>query len=369
MIGREKPDESFRSVRRIFILLGFLGVLSLVVLGHPLFIAGYEWVGGRGHIILASGGKAYLSYLLIGIVLTGYNLESTYRTASSHARQRLRLPFLGFFALLGFLTYLLTTGLLYSELDTKKLLASTVPIILANSLIAYGYLRGSLVDAAAPVSRSIGYSSFTAFAAGLYVLAVGAVAQLSYLTNWSPDEVVTISLVFLAILLAVLLLVSNRFQRRVRRFIDRNFYVNRYDYRAQWSHVTHTLGRAHGREEVLEEASALLTDVFLADRITIASLDRSTGTIRPSLGKGVDKPEAVLHEEDPLHKILFQEPCSHMQRIRIGWIPRQARSWRPWWMERNSWVWWDWSAATRTIHSLSKTSPSSTALSLMSRKR
>ena len=43
------------------------------------------------------------------------------------------------------------------------------------------------------------------------------------------------------VLVATLLLFSNRFQRRVRRFIDRNFYVNRYDYRTQWSNVTGVL--------------------------------------------------------------------------------------------------------------------------------
>lgn len=306
VLGRDHPVEAFRRTRRVFLLMGLGGLAFLVTLRHPLFVSGYEWVSGRSWIAIGPLGKAYLSYLLIGIVFTGYNLESAYRTASPALRLRLRMPFLGSFALLGFLTYVLTVSLLYASLEITKLVACSGPVLLANVLLAYGFLRGALVDRSTPVSRNIVYSSFTALAAGLYVFAVGAVAQLSTFTHWSPDEVVSLSLAFLVVLMAVLLLVSNRFQRLVRRFIDRNFYVNRYDYRAQWVRVTHTLEQTEGREDVLREARSLLTDIFLADKITISLLDRATGEIRPVLGKGLDDPDSVLKEGEALHQFLIR---------------------------------------------------------------
>ena len=102
------------------------------------------------------------------------------------------------------------------------------------------------------------------------MLAVGVISQVAVFTHWSPDEVVTLSFGFLAISLAVLLLFSNRFQRRVRRFIDRNFYVNRYDYRTQWSNVTRAMESGIDTESVLESAHALLRDIFLAKDVTLA---------------------------------------------------------------------------------------------------
>lgn len=307
VLGREQPEKSFRYLRRTFALLGFLGLAFLFLLRQPSFIAGVDWVGPTGHILLGALGKAYLSFLLIGIVLVGYNLEGTYRVARSQLRQQLRVPFLGLFALLGYLTYVLTTGILYSEIVTQKLVASAGPFILAHLLLAYGILRGCLTDRGAPVSRSVVYSSFSALAAGLYVLAIGGMAQLSTFTGWSPGQVVTLSFLFLVILIAILLLVSNRFQRRVRRFIDRNFYVNRYDYRAQWSRVTETLDQARGRNELLSATASLMGEVFLTERVTIALRSEVDHAIRPVLGHGCEDPKATLLEDTPLHRSLSEE--------------------------------------------------------------
>lgn len=306
-LGRDRPDEAFRQARRPFVLLLGAGIVTLFLLSKHSFLAGFDWKDLRGTIHLGALGKAYVSYLLVGIVLTGYNLENTYRLVPSHMRHHLRLPFLGFFGVLGFFTFILTTGLLYSSVGLGKLIAATIPLAFANILVGYSILRGALTDVAAPVSRSVVYSSFTAIAAGLYVLAVGVVAQVATFTHWSPDEVVTLSFGFLVVLLAVLLLFSNRFQRRMRRFIDRNFYVNRYDYRTQWSNVTKALESVIETESVLERARAILEDVFLADHITIALREEATLVIRPRRGKGTGDGRAILPDDSPLATMLSTE--------------------------------------------------------------
>jgi putative PEP-CTERM system histidine kinase len=306
-VGRDRPEDSMRRMKRPFLLLGFMGIGFLLFLRRPEFVFGYTWLNDQGTIFLGPVGKAFLSYLLIGIVLIGGNLESTYRLAHSSVRHHLRLLFLAFFGLLGFFTFIITTGILYSTIGIGKLVASGLPIAFANILVAYAFLRGSLTDVASPISRNVVYSSFTALAAGLYVFAVGVVAQVATFTHWSPDEVVTLSLGFLAILFAALLLFSNRFQRRVRRFIDRNFYVNRYDYRTQWSSVTRALDSLHTQEEILECASSLCHDVFLADRVTIALVDPDGLRLVPCLGMGVGDPRAVLEAGTPLWDRLSRE--------------------------------------------------------------
>ena len=305
-IGREAPEEFSWRRRRTFVYLGLVGIAFLFAVSHPAFVTGYDWSAGMGTIHLGPLGKAFLSYLLVGGVLVGYNLESTYRLAPSHARHHLRLPFLACFAILIYYTFVVTTGMLYSSIGLGKLVAAGIPIILANVLIGYGFLRGALTDVAAPVSRNVMYFSFTAMAAGLYVLAVGIVAQLATFTKWSPDEVVSLSFGFLAIFVAILLLFSNRFQRQVRRFIDRNFYVNRYDYRTQWSYVTESLGAALEKKDVLQSVNTVLREVFLADEVTIALRDEGGPTIRPCLGKGTGDRQAALAEDTPLFQRLRQ---------------------------------------------------------------
>jgi len=306
-LGRERPEESIRYLRRTFGLLVLVCVAFLIFLRLPSFLSRIEWVDTTAIVSFGALGKAYLCYLLIGMVFIGYNLESTYRTASSAFRQPLRAPFLALFALLGYLTYILTLGILYSRIDSQKLVVTAVPFILVDLFLAWGFVRGSLTDRGAPVSRSVVYSSFTALSAGLYVFAIGAMAQLSNFTHWSPDQVVTLTLIFLSVLVAVLFFVSNRFQRQVRRFIDRNFYVNRYDYRGQWSRVTEALEAVQSREEVFTATHALLKEVFIADQITMAIRSEMDTDLRPYLGKGVGHPQAVLPLASPLARQLAGE--------------------------------------------------------------
>ncbi|MBD3235461.1 MAG: GAF domain-containing protein, partial [Candidatus Eisenbacteria bacterium] len=297
--GRECPDDSLRACRRVFFLLGLGGLVFLVVLQRPEFLTGYDWRGGAGTIYLGYVGKAFASYLLVGIVLIGHNFEKTYRLTTSETRPHLRLAYLGFFGVLGFYTFLLATGLLYASVGLGKLVAAGIPIALAGATTAHGYLRGSVVDASTRVSRSVVYSSFTALAAGIFVLAIGVVAQVATLTRWSPDEILIVTVSFVAVLVAVLLLFSNRFQRAVRRYIDRNFYVNRYDYRTQWSRITEFLEGAADRETLIRRLAPFLTETFAADAVTITLRNEATGDFEPVHGKGVDA-GVTLGADSPL---------------------------------------------------------------------
>lgn len=301
LFGRGDPQQSLRYSRRILFFLASAGLVLLAFVKEPSFVRGYDWADGRGTIRLGALGKAYLSYLLIAIVLIGYNLEKTYRTASTEPRLRLRLPMIGIFAVLVYMTAVLAMGMLYSAIGLGKLVACSLPITFCGLAVGHGYLRGSLVDIKAPVSRNVVYSSFTALAAALFVMAIGAAAQVASWTGWSPDEILVVSAIFLVALGGGLFLFSNRFQRTVRRFIDQNFYVNRYDYRAQWSNLTQSLRDAVDEDAILDRVVPLLVGSFLADEHTISLKDRIGGGIRPRVGKGSGASSEVLESDSPLH--------------------------------------------------------------------
>jgi putative PEP-CTERM system histidine kinase len=268
------------------------------------FMTAYEYLPDLGTIHFGAVGRVYLVYLLLGIVLIGYNFEKTYRLAPAEFRYNLRLPYIGIYSALAFFTFILATGVLYSSIGMGKLIASSLPIILASATIAHAYLRGALTDASATVSRSVVYSSFTALAAALFVLSIGAAAQIAPLTRWSPDEILIVATGVLVVLVALLFLFSNRFQRSLRRYIDRNFYVNRYDYRTQWFHLAEALQGARDRDLLFRRASEFLREAFVAEEITISLRSVATGDIRPVFGKGADRAGEILRPDSPLFRIL-----------------------------------------------------------------
>ncbi len=305
--GRERPGESLHDARRTLGLLVVAGAVFLALLRHRAFVTGYEWFDERGTIHFGYLGKAYCGYLLIGIVFIGHNLEKTYRISSSEQRSRIRPAILGLFGVLAYFTFILATGMLYSSIGMGRLIAAAMPIVCASILLAHGYLRGAISDAAAPVSRSFVYASFTAFAAGLFVLAIAIAAQIATLTHWSPDEILIFAFGFLAVMIVILMFVSNRFRRWIRRIIDNNFYTNRYDYRAKWSELTTVLEDAATQDIVLIRVSRFLSEVFSRAEVTIALRDEATLEIRPARGKGAGDPQAVLAPESPLYQRLVRE--------------------------------------------------------------
>ena len=297
--GREHPEESFRAHRRIFVLIGALGLVFLALLRRPDFVKGYDWVSGRGTIYLGFTGKAFASFVLVGLVLIGHGFEKTYRLTSSEIRPRLRPSYLGFWSVLGFYTFLLASALLYSSIGLGKLVATALPLTFSGVLAAHGFLRRAVADATTRVSRHVVYSSFTALSAGIFVLAIAAAAQIASLTRWSPDEILIVTFSFAGVIVAILLLFSHRFQRSVRRYIDRNFYVNRYDYRTQWTRITEFLSGIGNAETLIERVGVFLRDVFQAEEVTIALRNEATGDFEPAHGKG-NGSGAVLLADSPL---------------------------------------------------------------------
>ena len=306
-MGRADAAASLRASARTLFALGALGAVFLLFLRHPTFITGYTWEYGGGRIHLGSLGKAYLSFLLLGLVVVGYHLESTLRLSAGHSRDRLRPAVLGLFGVLGFFTYVITTGLLHSALETDPLVAGALPILLGNILMAYGFMRGALSDVSVPISRTVVYSSVTAFVAALYVITVGIVAQLATFTRWSPGEAVTVCITFLVILSTLVLIFSSRLQRKVRRFIDRNFYVNRYDYRSQWFRVSRALDPAEGAEGVVRAAATLLKEVFRADAVTVCLTHPQFDVVRAVHGRGAGENPVELDRSSPLLRKLHEE--------------------------------------------------------------
>lgn len=305
IVGREDEGQP-QYLRPSFLGLAAIGLLSLAYLKHPQFVGGYEWVRGGGVITFGFVGKVYLSYLLVLLVLIGSNLESTYRVASRPVRKSLLGYFVTLFGLLGFATYVLASGLLYSFMPMSKLVALIVPLSAGSIAIGHGFLRGKLLDSKVPVSRAVVYSSITAVAAGLYLLSIGLVAQIAGVFKWSPNAIVSISLVFFAVFLTGLLAISRRIQRRLRRFVDRNFYVKRHDYQNQWNQVSEALNPGQGEDGLIESVIELYQQAFYAGDITLALRDRGSNLIRPVRGKGVGDPDLTLSLADPLCRTFLE---------------------------------------------------------------
>jgi putative PEP-CTERM system histidine kinase len=227
-------------------------------------------------IVFGPAGRILLIYLIATVVVLLFNLEITVRAARTETLSRIKYAAVGLAASLMFQAFVLSTALLYSRVQVSLLVAGVVPALVATALIAYSAARHRLTDATVRIGRPVFYTSFTAFTAGAYLLAVGLVGFLIRERGWRISTVPLVSAVFVALLLLSVFLTSSRIRRHIRRFIDANFYLSRYDYRREWARASRAVSVGVDEAEIVESVRALIAD----------SLD--TGSVEVALVEGED---------------------------------------------------------------------------------
>ena len=259
--------------------------LALIGCGTLFFVAGTRYVvsrvsglGSEAVIVLGGMGKIYLMYLVVVMVAVLMNLESMLRTAPASAQRRLRSLFAAF--VIGILSdlMLVSAGLLYGRIHVSWMVASAAPMFLAGVITAFALARQRLSDMAVPVARPvIYYSSVSLTLAGAFLLCMAVLSKV--LPVLTPEWKRAVSLGFYLLVGGggLALIFSPRANRSVKRFIDRNFYANRYDYRREWERVSRAITPTARPEDICRQIEVLMRTVFDAERIAIHLRDDLDG--------------------------------------------------------------------------------------------
>src|SRR5205085_2010419 len=236
----------------------------------PWIVREVTGAGGAAVIWLGPMGKIYLLYLVLVMVAVLMNLERMLRTAPASAQPWLRPLFLSFLA--GILAELLVVsgGLMTGGLRTGWMAASAGPLFAASSVAALALARRRLSDMSVPVARPVIYYSSVSL-----TLAIGFLLGMTVLSKVMPvlppvwKQTVRFGLGGLVVGGGLALTLSPRANRAVRRFIDRNFYANRYDYRREWERVSGAIVPTARPEDVCRQIESLVCAVFDAERVAI----------------------------------------------------------------------------------------------------
>jgi putative PEP-CTERM system histidine kinase len=270
VLARPDPWHQIRN-SAAYLTLALAGCVGMfIAAGTPWIIRGVEGTGGQAVITLGAMGKIYLMYLVVVMVAVLMNFERMLRIAPASSQRRLRPMFVAF--LIGILSDLLVVsgGLLYNGLKLEWLVMSAIAMFVAGTVTALALARRRLSDMSVPVARPvIYYSSVSLTLAGGFLLTMAVLSKV--LPVLSPDWKRSVSLAFYLLVGGggLLLTLSPRANRAVKRFIDRNFYANRYDYRREWERVSSAIVPTARPEDVCRQIEALVCAVFDAERAAI----------------------------------------------------------------------------------------------------
>ena len=254
-------------------IVGWVGLLlvALVVTGQV-----FEWKvfeEGRAAIALTLWGRIPYAFIVIGMALGLAQLELVLRASREPVRHKLKFIVIGLGGLAGYQIYQASQMLLLPVWQTEHVLIGSVVMAMALCLTAYGLGRTRLreIFVNTYVSQQALFGSVTFIVIGLYLLAVGAVGEWLRRTEQPLGVGLSVVVVFGALVGLVVAAFSKTVRADVQRFLHRNFYRSKYDYRAQWLQVTEAFEQAVSKEAIMDRLLDLLIKTFPTTTISIWS--------------------------------------------------------------------------------------------------
>ena len=253
---------------------GWLTLLSHAGLGRKVsYLAHLTWIGVLVAGIWLLAGQTYfgmfakidvvmipggLLIALVGLIV----IEQLYRNSPPEYRGSIKALALGLGGMYSYDLFLYSQGVLFNVIDTATWYARGAVNILFVPMIVVAARRSPVWELNVFVSRQVVFYSTTLFAVGVYLvlMSLGGYLLLVYGGTWGGVARV----VFFAGALLVLftLLFSNALRARIKVFLSKHFYQNKYDYREEWLRLVATLAEFEdsSTRQVVIKAMAQIAD-------------------------------------------------------------------------------------------------------------
>lgn len=272
--------REFLARSRLVIVAAFLFPLTLLPALRTPFID-VRYASPVEGWWLDFGGPAELlnALILISIVLILMNLERTFRSAVGTMRWRIKFLILGLGVVFGARIYSRSQALLFSGQSLALNGVETGSLLIGCTLMGIAYFRSDFADVDVYPSRAVLHASLTVLLVGVYLFAVGMLAQFVAHAGRSGNFQIQAFLVLVAVVLLAVLLLSNRFRQNVQQLLSRHFKRPQYDFRKIWRHFTHSMSSALDERTLCAAAVKLISNTFNALSVTIWLYDESRGTL------------------------------------------------------------------------------------------
>jgi len=231
LLGGAVAAKSNWLVRRGGVVLA-LGLIAVALLLELPGLRRFFPFGMGKVLVMGSIGTAL--YALVGI-------EQLYRNARSTQQNGLNFLCLGLAGIFAFDLFLYTNAVIDGQISALFWRARGYVVVLCVPLLAVSVSRITSWKRGIFASRQIVFYTTTLLAAGIYLSLVGLAGYFIQTLGIEWSE--TLQLVFFsaAVLAFIALLLSEQLRARIRVFLTKHFFERKYDYRAEWLRLIHTL--------------------------------------------------------------------------------------------------------------------------------
>jgi putative PEP-CTERM system histidine kinase len=176
-------------------------------------------------------------------------VEQVYRNAVPDQRWLLKFACLATFLLFAFEALLRADALLHGGVDPTLLTAQGFVDALIAPLMAVGGLRLLPTKQQLRFSRDAAFHTATLLVSGLFLLAMAAIGYGLRIFGSTWGAVLQWILLFAAAITLLVLLGSGQVRAKIRVWINKHFFSQRYDYRKEWMRLTSLLSGSSSLED------------------------------------------------------------------------------------------------------------------------
>ena len=229
-----------------------LGIIAFGLIRHvyPAPFLGLSGTSGT----MVTGSLLTALYVLVV-------LEQIYRNARESQRRGLKYLCLGVGGIFVFDLFLYSHAIFSGQVSELFWGVRGFVVMMCIPLIGVAAQRSPLWSVGIFVSREIVFYTATLFGAGVYLTVVGFAGYYLRLVGGNWGAVAQIVFVAAAIILLSVLLMSGKTRTRLRVFISKHFFANKYDYRAEWLRLINTLTAADDNLPLQKRGLKALTEV------------------------------------------------------------------------------------------------------------
>ena len=256
LFANDGRDQTLKPMRIVLLVLAGVVILQLVLLFVATNFAVAQSVSAlvfqvstMFHIMVAVGALALLHNLYVG--------------AAPGFRPLLRWSAAGLAAMWAFDLNFYTVSYLSGGLPLELVAVRGLVFAIIAITLAIGAKRGAANIRLRP-SRSVAFQSLSLLAIGSYLLLMVGIAKSIAALGGDSGRLVQVGFTFLATVVALLWLPSEKLRGWVRVTAIKHLFQHRYDYRAEWLRFTQTIGHGDSSNEPLHQrivkAMADITD-------------------------------------------------------------------------------------------------------------
>lgn len=209
------------------------------------------------------GSDLHLIFLLLFMTLVGLVIvEQLFRNRTTEASSSIGYLCMSLGAIFAYDIYVYSNAMLFSHVDENIWAARGALNAFAVPLIVLAARRSPDLSLDVFVSRQIVFYTTSLLGSGLYLLGVAIAGYYIKLYGGGWGSVFQIIFLSGAVFMLAMVLSSPTSRAKIRIFLNKHFYRNKYEYREQWMRLTQSLTEEADTQGFNRRVVFALTDIL-----------------------------------------------------------------------------------------------------------